>query len=77
MARRCSISSMCLSVRYSLRNATTEGGKQSAATILEHEMDHAVDDAQNHKNHVDRANIIILQAFLDTQNIENQRNKIR
>ena len=36
---------------------TTEGGKQSAATILEHEMDHAVDDAQNHKNHVDRADI--------------------
>ena len=60
MARWCSISSMCLSVRYLLRNATTEGGKQSAATILEHEMDHAVDDAQNHKNHVDRANIIIL-----------------
>ena len=38
-------------------SVTTEGGKQSAATILEHEMDHAVDDAQNHKNHVDRADI--------------------
>ena len=34
---------------------TTEGGKQSAATSLEHEMDHAVDDANNHKQHVERA----------------------
>ena len=33
---------------------TTEGGKQSAATALEHEMDHAVDDANNHKQHVER-----------------------
>ena len=35
---------------------TTEGGKQSAATALEHEMDHAVDDAKNHTQHVKRAN---------------------
>ena len=34
---------------------TTEGGKQSAATSLEHEMDHAVDDANNYKQHVERA----------------------
>ena len=33
---------------------TTEGGKQSAATAFEHEMDHAVDDANNHKQHVER-----------------------
>ena len=31
-----------------------QGGKQSAATALEHEMDHAVDDANNHKQHVER-----------------------
>ena len=35
---------------------TTEGGKQSAATGLEHEMDHAVDDAKNHTQHAKRAN---------------------
>ena len=35
---------------------TTEGGKQSAATALEHEMDHAVDDAKNHTQHEKRAN---------------------
>ncbi len=33
---------------------TTEGGKQSPATALEHEMDHAIDDANNHNKHVDR-----------------------
>ena len=37
---------------------TTEGGKQSAATGLEHEMDHAVDDAKNHTQHAKRANQI-------------------
>ena len=31
----------------------TNGGYQSAATRLEHEFDHAVDDITNHKNHND------------------------
>jgi hypothetical protein len=30
---------------------TTEGGKQSAATALEHELDHAVDDIKNTEAH--------------------------
>lgn len=30
---------------------TTEGGKQSPATRLEHEFDHAVDNIKNHKEH--------------------------
>ena len=37
-----------------LGTKTTEGGFQSPATILEHEMSHAVDDVNNHEEHVRR-----------------------
>ena len=40
---------------------TTEGGRQSAATILEHEMEHGVDDLNNHKAHNDRRRILVPQ----------------
>ena len=33
---------------------TTEGGVQSPATIIEHEMDHGNDNLDNPKNHNDR-----------------------
>ena len=36
---------------------TTDGGLQSAATRLEHEFDHAVDNARNHKSHRERSEI--------------------
>ena len=35
---------------------TSNGGKQSAATVLEHEMSHAVSDSYNHKDFNDRSN---------------------
>jgi len=35
----------------------SNGGKQSPATRLEHEFDHAVDDIKNHKNHADRRKV--------------------
>ena len=35
---------------------TTEGGRQSPATVLEHEFDHAVDNTKNHKIHDERRN---------------------
>ena len=35
---------------------TSNGGKQSAATVLEHEMSHAVSDSYNHKDFDDRSN---------------------
>ena len=35
----------------------TNGGRQSAATRLEHEFDHYVDDVKNHKAHSDRQDI--------------------
>ena len=35
---------------------TTEGGRQSAATILEHEFDHAVDNLKNGSAHRLRSN---------------------
>ena len=36
---------------------TTDGGRQSAATRLEHEFDHAVDNAKNGTKHRERRNI--------------------
>ena len=35
----------------------SNGGRQSAATRLEHEFDHYVDDVKNHKAHSDRQNV--------------------
>jgi RHS repeat-associated protein len=35
---------------------TTEGGRQSPATQLEHEIDHALDEARNAHNHLERQN---------------------
>ena len=35
----------------------SNGERQSPAIRLEHEFDHAMDDLENHKNHLDRKNI--------------------
>mgnify|MGYP004624285775 CR=1 FL=1 len=45
-------------INWNSRNGmlTSSAGRQSPATIIEHEMSHAIDDQNNHKNHVDRRN---------------------